>query len=71
MAAYAANGNLAKSQLQAMVGGHYLIRKGLSFCFGLLGGRYVASPRIGGQIGFAMDFPESFDSQAHSKGDKF
>jgi hypothetical protein len=60
--AYAANGNLAKSQLQAMAGGHYVIRKGLSFSFGLLGGKYVASPRIGGQIGFAMDFPDSFAS---------
>ena len=58
--AYAANGNLAKSQLQAMAGGHYVIRKGLSFCFGLLGGKYVASPRIGGQIGFAMDFPDFY-----------
>ena len=55
--AYAANGSVAKSQLQAMAGGRYLIRKGLSFCFGLLGGKYVASPRIGGQIGLAMDFP--------------
>jgi hypothetical protein len=63
--AYAANGNLAKSQLQAMAGGRYVVRKGLSFCFGLLGGKYVASPRISGQIGFAMDFSESFDSPAH------
>jgi hypothetical protein len=55
--AYTENGNLGKSQLQAMAGGHYLIRKGLSFCFGLLGGKYVASPQLGGQIGFAMDFP--------------
>jgi hypothetical protein len=60
--AYAANGNLAKSQLQAMAGGHYVIRKGVNFCFGLLGGKYVASPRIGGQIGFAVDFPGSFGS---------
>jgi hypothetical protein len=63
--AYAANGSLAKSQLQAMAGGHYVIRNGLSFCFGLLGGKYVASPRIGGLIGFTMDFPDSFDSSAH------
>jgi hypothetical protein len=63
--AYAANANLARSQLQAMAGGHYTLRKGLNFCFGLLGGKYVASPRIGGQIGFAMDFPESFHSSAH------
>jgi hypothetical protein len=57
---YADNGNLGRTQLQAMGGGQYEIRKGLSFCFGLLGGRYVASPRIGGQIGFAMDFPDAW-----------
>jgi hypothetical protein len=38
-------------------GGQYVIRKGLTFCVGILGGKYVASPRIGGQIGFAIDFP--------------
>ena len=63
--AYTGNGNLGKSQLQAMVGGQYVIRKGLTFCFGMLGGKYVASPRFGGQIGFAIDFPESFDSSFH------
>lgn len=63
--AYAANGNLAKSQLQAMAGGHYVIHNGLSFCFGLLGGKYVASPRIGGQIGFAMDFPDFYKPSSH------
>jgi hypothetical protein len=41
-----------------MAGAHYVIRKGFSFCFGLLGGKYVASPRIGAQIGIAMDFPD-------------
>lgn len=56
--AYTENGNLGKAQLQAMAGGQYNIRPGLSFCFGLLGGRYVASPRLGGQIGIAMDFPD-------------
>jgi hypothetical protein len=55
--AYTENGNLGKSQLQAMAGGQYLIRKGLSLCFGLLGGKYVASPQFGGQIGFSIDFP--------------
>jgi hypothetical protein len=63
--AYSGNGNLAKSQFQAMAGGHYVIRNGLSFCFGMLGGKYVASPRFGGQIGFAMDFPGFFDSSSH------
>ena len=41
-----------------MVGGQYEIRHGLSFAFGALGGKYVASPRVGGQIGFAVDFPD-------------
>jgi len=55
---YADNGNLGRTQLQAMAGGQYAIRSGLSFCFGMLGGKYVASPRIGGQIGVAIDFPD-------------
>ncbi len=56
--AYASNGNLGRSQLQGMVGGQYAVRNGMALCFGLLGGKYVASPRIGGQIGFSMDFPD-------------
>ena len=64
---YTTNGDLGRTQFQAMAGGQYAIRKGLSFCFGLLGGKYVASPRLGGQIGFAMDFPDFFDrSPQHS-----
>jgi Putative MetA-pathway of phenol degradation len=58
--AYTANGKLGKAQLQAMIGGQYNIRKAFSFCFGLLGGEYVASPRIGAQIGFTVDFPDVF-----------
>ena len=52
------SGGLGRDQLQGLAGGQYSIRNGLSFAFGLLGGRYEASPRIGGQIGFAMDFPD-------------
>jgi hypothetical protein len=55
---YAENSNLGKGQLQAMAGGEYQLRNGLSFCFGMLGGKYVASPQVGGQIGFAVDFPD-------------
>jgi len=51
------NGDLGKSQFQALVGGQYAIRNGMTFNFGVLGGRYIASPRIGGQIGFSVDFP--------------
>jgi hypothetical protein len=56
-AAYTGNGDLGKSQFQAMAGGQYVIRKGLTLCFGVLGGKYVASPRFGAQIGFSADFP--------------
>jgi hypothetical protein len=58
--AYTENGNLGKAQLQFMAGGQYQVRHGLSLCLGILGGRYVASPRVGGQVGFAVDFPEVF-----------
>jgi hypothetical protein len=52
------NAGLGRSQLQALVGGQYAIRKGMTFNFGVLGGKYIASPRIGGQIGFSVDFPD-------------
>jgi len=55
---YADTSYLAKSQLQFMLGGQYQLRNGLSLTFGILGGEYVASPRIGGQFGFAVDFPD-------------
>jgi len=51
---------LGRTQLQGLIGGEYEIRNGFSFTFGLLGGKYEASPRIGGQIGFSMDFPTIF-----------
>jgi hypothetical protein len=63
--AYTNNGNLGRSQFQAMTGGQYALRNGFSFCFGLLGGKYVASPRLGGQIGFAVDFPDVFHAAPH------
>jgi hypothetical protein len=58
---------LARTQLQAMVGGQYTIRNGLTFDFGLLGGKYIASPRIGAQIGFSVDFPAIRRRQALSQ----
>lgn len=51
------NLDLSKGQIQFLTGGTYTIRKGLTFDFGLLGGAYVASPRIGAQIGFSVDVP--------------
>jgi hypothetical protein len=44
-----------KTQLQAMLGGEYAVHDGLAVCFGVLGGKYGATPRIGGQIGIAID----------------
>jgi hypothetical protein len=55
--AYTDSGDLGRAQLQAMFGGQYSVRKNVALCFGLLGGVYVASPRIGGQIGLSVDFP--------------
>jgi hypothetical protein len=55
---YTNNGDLGRSQFQALAGGQYGLRNGLAISFGVLGGRYIASPRIGGQIGFAVDFPD-------------
>jgi hypothetical protein len=55
---YTENGNLGKSQLQVMIGGQYQVRGGLSLTFGTIGGKFVGSPRIGVQVGFAVDFPE-------------
>jgi hypothetical protein len=55
---YTDNGNLGKTQLQALIGGQYQVRKGFSLSFGALGGRYVASPQVGFQVGFAVDYPD-------------
>jgi len=55
---YSNDEDLGRSQLQFMLGGQYQLRKGLSLAFVVLGGRYVASPHTGGQIGFAVDLPD-------------
>jgi hypothetical protein len=54
---YAENPGLARSQLQFLAGGSYELRKGFSFDFAVLGGKFLASPRVGVQLGFAVDFP--------------
>jgi hypothetical protein len=48
---------LGKDQLQFLGGGSYQLRDGFSFTFAVLGGKFEASPHIGGQFGFAVDFP--------------
>jgi hypothetical protein len=54
--AIARNFQLARGQLQGQVGGNYQFRKNMSLDFGLIVGKYVASPRLGGQIGISIDF---------------
>lgn len=53
---------LGKDQLQGLAGGVYTVRDGLSFTFAVLGGKYEASPRIGGQMGFEVDLPTALRS---------
>ena len=56
-AAIGADSGLGKDQLQALSGGAYQLTKLMSVTFALLGGSHIASPRIGGQVGFEVDFP--------------
>src|SRR5215469_10680973 len=64
--AFADTGGLARTQLQFLGGGQYSVREGFSLCFGLIGGKYTASPKIGGQIGFAIDFPRFGGPSKHN-----
>jgi hypothetical protein len=50
------NFSLSRGQLQAQVGGNYALRKNLSLDFGLVGGRFAASPRAGAKLGVSLDF---------------
>jgi hypothetical protein len=49
------NFQLGKGQLQTLVGGNYQLRNNLSFDFGVVGGKYAASPRAGIQLGITID----------------
>jgi hypothetical protein len=50
------NFNLSRGQLEGQVGGSYSVRDNFALTFGLIGGRFPASPRIGFHLGFAYDF---------------
>ncbi len=54
--AVADNFQLSSGQLQGQFGGNYQINEKTSFDFGIITGRFAASPRIGIQIGFSHDF---------------
>jgi hypothetical protein len=51
------NNGLGKDQLQALLGGAWALNNRMSFTFAALGGAHVASPRIGCQFGYEVDFP--------------
>jgi hypothetical protein len=55
--AVADNKGLGKDQFQGLAGGWYQFNSRMAVTFALLGGSHVASPKIGGQIGFEVDFP--------------
>lgn len=50
------NFQLGKGQLQTLFGGNYQFHEKLSFDFGVVGGKYAASPRAGVQLGISVDF---------------
>ena len=54
----AVTSNFAQSrgQLEGQVGGGDALSDRLELTFGVLGGRFAASPRLGAQLGFAYDF---------------
>jgi hypothetical protein len=49
--------SLGKDELQGLAGGWYQLNSRMAITFGMLGGSHIASPRIGGQVGFEVDFP--------------
>ncbi len=51
---------LGRTQLQGNDRRLLNLRNGLALTFGLIVGKYEASPRIGGQVGVSLDFPDLF-----------
>lgn len=47
---------LSRGQLQTQIGGNYQFRKNASFDFGIVGGKFAASPRVGVQLGISIDW---------------
>ena len=48
--------NLSRGQLETQIGGTYALRDDVAFTFGVLAGRFPASPRVGVHLGFTYDF---------------
>ena len=47
---------LSRGQLMGQIGGGYALTEKLELTFGVLAGRFPASPSAGIQLGFAYDF---------------
>jgi hypothetical protein len=47
---------LGKGQLAGQFGGNYQLRKNVSLDFGVLAGKFVASPRFGAKLGVSIDW---------------
>lgn len=63
--AVADNKGLGKDQFQGLAGGQYQLNPRMAITFALLSGSHVASPKIGGQIGFEIDIPLRHKSNAN------
>jgi hypothetical protein len=50
------NFNLTRGQLEGQIGGRYAVRDNFELTFGVLAGRFPASPRAGVHVGFTYDF---------------
>ncbi len=47
---------LSEGQLQGLFGGNYALTHKMTFDFGIVGGRFAASPRVGVLLGLSIDF---------------
>ncbi len=47
---------LSEGQLQGLFGGNYALTNKMTFDFGIVGGRFAASPRVGLLLGLSIDF---------------
>jgi hypothetical protein len=47
---------LSRGQLQTQIGGNYQFRKNATFDFGIVAGKFAASPRVGVQVGISIDW---------------
>ena len=48
--------NLSRGQLQTLIGGNYALTRKMTFDFGIVSGKFAASPRVGVQLGISVDF---------------